>query len=80
MSAENEEGSGKDPIVKFPKDKLGVLVTDALEGTAVEAHAALVDPKEVGDHADTAGKAFEEIFTGKCEYRREGKGTRKGKG
>lgn len=69
MSAERDAGSGKEPIVKFPKGKLSkeVLATDALEGAAVDARAALVCAEESGKRADTAGKAVEEIVTGNCE-------------
>jgi hypothetical protein len=76
MVAEGEEGRGKEPIVKSPKDKLlkGVLASGALtfKGTAANVDAALVCPEELNGCADTADKTGEETFTGKREERREG--------
>jgi hypothetical protein len=78
MLAEGEEGRGKEPVVKSPKDKLlkGVLASGALtfEGPAANVDAALVCPEELNGRADTVDKRGEEMFTGKCEERREGKG------
>jgi hypothetical protein len=77
MLAEGEEGRGKEPVVKSPKDKLlkGVLASGALMfgDPAANVDAALVCPEELKGRADTADTTGEEMFTGKRDERREGK-------